>query len=152
NRAARSMPNARPGAPTVVTAATAKTTRSRSSAASNGEAGSRMSVDTKPLLQDWDTPFGPPPFERIPAQPGEPALREAMAEHRRELAAIGAQTAPPTFDNTLAAFDRSGTRLSRVASAFYCLTASATSPQLQAVQRAVAAPLAEHMNAVRADA
>jgi peptidyl-dipeptidase Dcp len=105
-----------------------------------------------PLLQAWDTPFGLPPFDRIRPEHFEPALRAAMAEHRAELAALTAQAEPPSFDNTLARFDRSGRRLDKVGSVFYNLTASATTPALQAVQRAMAGPLAAHHSAVYMDA
>jgi peptidyl-dipeptidase Dcp len=74
-----------------------------------------------------------------------------MAEHRRELAALAAQTAAPDFHNTVAAFDRCGRGLDRVSSVFFGLTASATSPALQAVQREMAAPLAAHHSAVYTD-
>ncbi len=105
-----------------------------------------------PLLQTWDTPHGLPPFERFAPSHFEPALREAMAEHRAELAAIAHLTEPAHFDNTVAAMDRAGATLSRVASVFYSLTASATGPELQAVQRAMAAPMAAHNSAVYQDA
>jgi peptidyl-dipeptidase Dcp len=82
----------------------------------------------------------------------EPALRAAMQQHRAELALIAANPQPPDFDNTLAAFDRAGRRLARVAAAFYNLTSSATSPELQAVQRRMAAPMAAHHSAVVMDA
>ncbi len=105
-----------------------------------------------PLLNDWDTPHGLPPFAALRAEHFEPALLAAMQEHRAELAAIGAQADAPSFDNTLAAFDRTGRRLSRVAATFYNLTSSATSPELQAVQRQMAAPMAAHASAVHTDA
>jgi peptidyl-dipeptidase Dcp len=75
-----------------------------------------------------------------------------MQQQRDELRAITAQAGPADFDNTLAAFDRSGRLLARVASVFYNLTASETSPALQAVQREMAAPLAAHDSAVYMDA
>ena len=105
-----------------------------------------------PLLDDWDTPYGLPPFDRLRAEHFEPALHAAMAEHRAELAAIAADPSPADFDNTAAAFDRAGRRLARIAAAFYNLTSSATSPELQAVQRAMAAPMAAHHSAVHMDA
>ncbi|HLL13174.1 MAG TPA: M3 family metallopeptidase [Rubrivivax sp.] len=108
--------------------------------------------DRNPLLQDWSTPYGLPPFADVRAEHVEPALRQAMADHRQELAAIAGNPAAPDFDNTIAAFDRSGRRLGRVASAFYSLTASATSPALQAVQREMAGPMAAHASAVYTDA
>lgn len=108
-------------------------------------------TSANPLLQAWDTPHGLPPYSVLQPAMFEPAMREAMARHREELAAISADPAAPTFDNTLAAFDRSGRLLSRIATAFYSLTASATSAELQAVQREMAAPMAAHASAVYTD-
>ena len=110
-----------------------------------------MTADN-PLLQVWTAPFGLPPFAHIRAEHFAPALHEAMRQHRSELAEIGAQTEPPTFANTLAAYDRSGRQLARVASVFYNLAGSATSEALQAVQREMAAPMAAHHSAVVMDA
>ena len=105
-----------------------------------------------PLLQPWHAPHGLPPFERQRAEHFEPALREGMRQHLEELAAIAGQAATPDFANTVAAFDRAGELLARVASVFYNLTSSATSPELQAVQRAMAGPMAAHSSAVYMDA
>jgi peptidyl-dipeptidase Dcp len=101
-----------------------------------------------PLLQPWTAPYGLPPFERVRAEHFEPALAQAMQEHRAELDALAAQSAAPSFDNTLAAFDRSGQRLGRLQALFQNLCASETSPELQAVQRRMAQPLAAHESAV----
>jgi peptidyl-dipeptidase Dcp len=105
-------------------------------------------VSSNPLLNDWDTPYGLPPFADIRPEHFAPALRAAMQTNRAELDAIAAQAEPPSFDNTLAAFDRCARQLSRIESVFYNLTASQTSPELQAVQREMAAPLAAHYSAV----
>jgi peptidyl-dipeptidase Dcp len=104
-----------------------------------------------PLLRPSAAPFGVPPFGEVRPEHVEPALRAAMAEHRAELDAIAGNAARPDFDNTLAAFDASGRTLRRTAAVFHSLAASATSPELQAVQRAMAAPLAAHYNAVYLD-
>ena len=109
-------------------------------------------MDTNPLLQDWTGPHGLPPFARLRAEHFEPALRTAMQAHRDEVTAIASQPAAPDFDNTVAALDRAGHRLSRIAPVFYTLTASATSEELQGVQRAMAAPMAAHHSAIYTDA
>ena len=101
-----------------------------------------------PLLEPWHTPHGLPPFERFEPAQFPPAFEAAMRAHRAELEAIAAQPGAPTFDNTVAAIDRSGRLLARTEHAFYALTASATSPDIQAVQRQMAAPLAAHYSAV----
>jgi peptidyl-dipeptidase Dcp len=111
----------------------------------------RADDSDNPLLQPWTAPFGLPPFEAIRAEHFEPAFEAAMRAHREELRAIAGQTARPDFENTIAAFDRCGRLLSRVASVFHNLTASATTPALQEVQRRVAAPLAAHDSAVYMD-
>lgn len=104
---------------------------------------------SNPLLQDWnDQPYGLPPFARIEAVHFAPAFEAALAEHRAELDRIATQAESPSFENTIAAFDRSGRLLARLEHLFYTLGASATSPELQAAQRALAAPLAAHGNAV----
>ena len=111
----------------------------------------RMDQAVNPLLAPWDGPFGLPPFGSI--RPGQfrAAFEQAMAQHRRELAQIGNQSAEPSFGNTLAAFDASGRALSRIEALFHNLTASATNEELQAVQREMAAPLAAHWSAVYMD-
>jgi peptidyl-dipeptidase Dcp len=105
-------------------------------------------ASANPLLQDWTGPYGLPPFAEISAAHFPPAFEQALAEHRAELDAIATQAQPASFDNTLAALDRSGRRLVALEHLFYTLSASASSPELQAVQRALAAPLAAHGNAI----
>jgi peptidyl-dipeptidase Dcp len=103
---------------------------------------------SNPLLQPWEHPYGLPPFDQVQPTHFEPALEQAMRDHRAELDAIAASPEAPGFDNTVAAFDRSGRLLGRVAALFSNLCASETSPELQAVQRRVAVPLAAHESAV----
>ncbi|MFG6431190.1 M3 family metallopeptidase [Roseateles sp. LYH14W] len=101
-----------------------------------------------PLLQDWTGAHGLPPFADIAPGHFQAAFDAALAEHRAEVDAIAAQVEPPSFANTLAAFDASGRRLTRLEHLFYTLAASATSPELQVVQRDLAAPLSAHGSAV----
>ncbi|MFG6449762.1 M3 family metallopeptidase [Roseateles sp. BYS180W] len=107
---------------------------------------------TNPLLQTWDGPYGLPPFEAIAAEHFMPAFEQALAEHRAELQALAHNPAAPSFDNTIAALDRSGRRLKALRQLFDTLNASVSSEPLQAVQRAMAAPLAAHSNAIYLDA
>ncbi|MED5618674.1 M3 family metallopeptidase [Ideonella sp. BN130291] len=114
----------------------------------NGVPATSPGTDHNPLLQPWEAPYHVPPFERVRAQHFAPAFEVAMREHRAELDAIASQPDAPTFDNTLAAFDRSGQTLARVQALFHNLCASETSPELQAVQREMAMPLAAHESAI----
>ena len=101
-----------------------------------------------PLLESWDTPYGLPPFDKVRAEDFLPAFELAMHEHRAELDAIAAAGTEPDFDNTVAAFDRSGRLLVRLASLFHNLASSETSPALQAVERELAPRMAAHDSAI----
>ena len=94
---------------------------------------------TNPLLADWTTPFALPPFDLIRAaisrRPSRPRCRRSAPRSRPSPRRPDA----PDFDNTVAAFDRSGRLLSRIEAAFHALAASHTSPDIQAVQRELAA-------------
>lgn len=100
-----------------------------------------------PLLAEWNTPYGLPPFAEVRAEHFAPAFAVAMQSHRAELDAIAHSADAPTFGNTLEAFDASGRLLTRIEALFYNLTASETSPELQAAERELAGPLAAHANA-----
>ena len=105
-----------------------------------------------PLLAPWTAPHGLPPFAAIRPEHFEPAFSMAMQRQRAELQLIRDAAEPPSFDNTVAAFDRSGRLLERIDSVFRTLTASATDAALQAVQRRMASPLAAHDSAIYLDA
>lgn len=102
---------------------------------------------SNPLLQPWTTPYGLPPFESIQASDFEPAFGVALAQHLAEVQAIADNPASPTFDNTIAAVDRSGRLLDRIESVFHNLTSSETSPALQAAETRMATVLAAHSSA-----
>ncbi len=121
-----------------------------------------MTVDTAPDLNaasaateanpfaagDWATPFGLPPFESIRPEHYVPAFAEALKAHEAEIAQIAGNAEAPDFENTVAALERAGQALDRVASVFFNLTGSTTSPELQAIERAVAPQLARHSSAI----
>ncbi|SHN35929.1 M3 family metallopeptidase [Rhizobacter sp. OV335] len=106
------------------------------------------SRQNNPLLQPWEAPHGLPPFDTARPEHFAEAFEVALTEQRAEIDAIGAQLAAPSFDNTLAAFDRSGRLLARLEGLFHNLTSSETSPALQAVERQLAPRMAAHGNAI----
>jgi len=103
---------------------------------------------SNPLVQPWNTPHGLPPFAEVRAEHFRPAFDAALGEHLADIDAIASSSEPPSFENTVAALDRSGRLLARVEALFYNLTSSETSPALQAVEREMAAPLAAHNSVV----
>jgi peptidyl-dipeptidase Dcp len=105
-------------------------------------------TDTNPLLAAWHAPFGAPPLDRIAPADFRPAFDRAMAEHQAEIAAIAANPAEPTFENTVAALERSGRALARVSNVFYVLAGAHTNPAIQAIERDMAPLLARHWNEI----
>jgi len=89
-----------------------------------------------------------PPFDRIRNADFQPAIEEGMRLQLVEVAAIAADTAAPTFENTFIALERSGTLLQRVNNVFSALTSANTNDTLQQVQEAVAPKLAAHRDAI----
>jgi len=96
-----------------------------------------------PLLAPWTGPHGGvPPFDRVEVEHFEPALEAAMAEALREIDGIAGDPAPPTFENTLAAMERSGRALDRVRSIYGVYGSTMSTPAFQEVERVMAPRLA----------
>jgi peptidyl-dipeptidase Dcp len=108
--------------------------------------------DVNPLLAPWATPFGIPPFDLIRPEHFEPAFAAAMAAHLEEIAAIGGDTAAPSFANTIEALQRSGRALSRVSAVFGNLVSSLGGAALEEVDRIMSPVLAQHHTRVALDA
>jgi peptidyl-dipeptidase Dcp len=102
------------------------------------------SVDTNPLLEAWTGPFEAPPFERIEPGHFRPAFDAALKGARDEIDAVAANSAPPTFVNTIEALERSGSSLDRVGNVFRNLASAATNDELQTIERDIAPILAHH--------
>ena len=102
-----------------------------------------------PLLQQWTTPFGVPPFGDIRHDHFLPAFKEAVAAQRREVDAIASSPAAPTFENTILALERAGALLEQVAPVFSNLQSANTTPELQAINREVAPMLSALRDDIR---
>uniref|UniRef100_UPI0035CABFAB M3 family metallopeptidase n=1 Tax=uncultured Sphingomonas sp. TaxID=158754 RepID=UPI0035CABFAB len=96
-------------------------------------------------------PFEAPPFDRITDADYQPGFEAGMAEQLAEMRRIAADPAAPTFDNTIAAMERSGAILRRVSAAFGAVNQADTNPARQAVQKAMAPRLAAHNDAIYLD-
>jgi peptidyl-dipeptidase Dcp len=100
-------------------------------------------TDENPLLAKWEGPYGGiPPFDRVQIPLFKPALEAAMAEELAETERIANNTAPPDFENTIVALERSGQSLNRVGTLYGVWGATMSSPDYQAVQREMAPRLA----------
>ncbi|WP_076072743.1 M3 family metallopeptidase [Sphingomonas montana] len=104
-----------------------------------------------PLLADWDTPFGAPPFNAIRPAHFLPALEIAMAEKMAEIRAIADATGPATFDSVIAALERSGAALSRVRRVFWTLSSAHGEPGIRAIEAEISARMSAHGTAIDHD-
>ncbi|MGI6073190.1 MAG: M3 family metallopeptidase [Fermentimonas sp.] len=96
------------------------------------------------FLEEFDTPFGTPPFDKIVFEDYKPAFLKGMEQQTEEVKAIIENEEAPTFENTIVALDNSGQTLSRVSSVFYGLRSSNTNDDFNALAEELSPLLSEH--------
>ncbi len=89
---------------------------------------------TNPFLQEWDTPYGTPPFHEIRLDDYKPAMLAGIDAQKAEIQAIIDNPQAPTFENTIAAFELSGQLLAKVEGVFFNLAESDSTPEMQAIE------------------
>jgi peptidyl-dipeptidase Dcp len=95
------------------------------------------------LLAKWEGPYGGvPPFDRVQVADFKPALEAGMAENLADVDRIARDPAAPTFENTIAAMERSGQTLDRVQTIYGVFGSTMNGPEFQVVQREMAPRLA----------
>ena len=108
------------------------------------EAPAETMAAANPMLEDWDTPFGVPPFDRIESEHYLPAFRAAMKAHADEIDAITANADAPTFENTIEALELSGGMLSRVSRVFFAVDSANSDDVTKETAKTVAPELSAH--------
>src|SRR5258708_3430949 len=93
-------------------------------------------------------PYKAPRFDVIKDSDYQPGFEKGMQQQLAEIAAIAGNKAEPSFDNTIAALERSGRMLERVNNAFFGVVQANTNPMLDKVQTAEAPKLAAHSDAI----
>ncbi|MDB5233340.1 MAG: family metallopeptidase [Hymenobacter sp.] len=102
-------------------------------------------TDQSPLLAPWIGPHGGvPAFDKIKVADFKPALEAAMAEGLAEIAAIANNPQAPTFENTLAALERSGRTLDRVSTAYGIWGSTLNDKEFSAVEEEMEPELAAY--------
>lgn len=97
-----------------------------------------------PILEKWDTPFGTPPFDKIKSTDYLPAFEEAIVLHNEEIAEIIENSEEASFENTIVAFEKSGSDLDKVKNLFYAVEAANTNPILKETANKIAPVLSAH--------
>ena len=99
---------------------------------------------SNPFAKPSTLPFETADFSRIKDRDYLPALLAGMAQQKAEVTAIANQKAPPTFDNTVAAMERSGLLLERASLAFNAVNGANTNDVLQATDTKTSPLFAAH--------
>ena len=101
-----------------------------------------------PFFRPSPLQYEAPAFDRIQDADYQPALEEGMKRQLAEIDAIANDPAPPTFENTLVAMEKSGRLLTRVAKVFFNLAQSNTDDAMQKIRAEEAPKLAAHQDAI----
>src|SRR5271165_5438651 len=99
---------------------------------------------SNPFYAPSALPFQAPPFDKIKDEDFQPAIEAGMAQQQAEIQAIADNPAPPTFDNTIVAMEKTGRLFERAMAAFHGVTGANTNPTLQKVKTIEAPKLAAH--------
>ena len=114
--------------------------------AAAGTAAAASAAEAKvdnPLLAPWTGPYGGvPPFDKVEVGQFKPALEASMADALAEIDRIANDAAAPTFENTIAALERSGRALDRASNVFGVYSSTMSTPDFQKVEEEMAPKLA----------
>ena len=97
-----------------------------------------------PFLEEWNTPYGIPPFEKIQLTDYIPAVKAGIEEQNKELEAILNNQDAPTFENTVAAYELSGRTLTKTTAVLFNLQETEGSDEMNKVVEEATALMTEH--------
>lgn len=98
---------------------------------------------TNPLLEQPNTPFGVPAFDKVKIEHYLPAFEEAIRQNKAEIDAIVNNEDAPTFENTIVALDRSGLLLDRVTGVFFNVLEADGNDEMNSIAEQVSPMLSE---------
>ena len=101
-----------------------------------------------PFRQQWDTPYGIPPFSAIQDSHYMPAIKKGILEQREDIQAIINNPEPPSFENTIVALDLAGKELTKVSATFFNIVGTELNDELQAIQGPVSGMLSKEQSAI----
>jgi len=107
--------------------------------------------ETNPLLSEWDTPYGVPPFEQVEIEHFAPAFEKAMKEHKDEMEAIITNSEEPTYENTVEAAYYAGELLSKVSTVFGTFNSVNISDEIQQLAQEIYPKISAHYDEINLD-
>ena len=97
-----------------------------------------------PFLEEWNTPYGIPPFDEIQLSDYIPAVTAGIEQQKKELDAILTNPDAPTFDNTVAAYEYSGEILTKVSLVLFNLQETEGNEEMDKVVEEATALMTAH--------
>ncbi len=97
-----------------------------------------------PFFEDYGTPHGTMPFDKIKNKHYKEAFEEGMKRHKAEIQAIIDNPELPTFENTILALEKSGRLLGDVSSVFFNLESANSDDEKRAISLEISPILTEH--------
>jgi len=101
-----------------------------------------------PLLGDWETPYGMPPFASVENSHYMPAIKQGILEMRTEIAAIVDNADKPSFENTIIPLEQAGATLSQAASVFFNISGTELDDELSALRTEISPMLSRENDAI----
>jgi len=113
------------------------------------KAKNSTTMTDNPLLNEYITPFGVPPFEQILPEHYLPAFKEGIKQQKQIIENIINNDEKPTFENTILALENSNILLSKVSNVFYNLTSAATNDALKEISKELAPIMSSHNDDIK---
>ncbi len=111
-----------------------------------------LKKDSKnPLLQEWNTPFGTPPFDKVKSEDYKYAIEFAIKEQEIEIDNIANNSEKPNFENTIVALEKSGKDLKKVTQVFFALESANTDSVITETAIQIKPLLAAHKDKISFD-
>lgn len=104
----------------------------------------KTATTNNPLLTEWKTPYGMPPFDDIKVSDYLPAVKVGIEEQKKEIETIVNNTEAPTFDNTIGAYELSGQTLAKVVGVLFNVSETDNTDELIKVMDEAMPLLTEH--------
>jgi peptidyl-dipeptidase Dcp len=109
-------------------------------------ASAKSKMNQNPFLAPYTTPHQTAPFDKVKNDDYLPAIKDGLAQGRKEVDTIVNNPAKPTFENTIIALEQSGELLGKVTSVLFNLNSAETSPEIQKIVKEVSPMLSEYGN------
>lgn len=101
------------------------------------------------LLKEWQGPYGGvPAFDKMDLADLQPAMEKGMEKHLEEIDAIAGNPNPPTFENTIVAFEKSGEELDRAFTFYSIWSSNMSSPEFREIQQRLSPIISEYSSKI----